>query len=555
MAQYSPIVTLNGQGKVAAAIANETAVNISHLAIGDGDGAPVTPVETQTELVNEVWRGAVQSVARDPVHPTQVIITAAVPVDVGPFVIREMGLIAADGSLFAVQGTPEIEKTTAAQGATQDITVRFRVVVATTANITITVDPSTLVPVSGLARAPFIAIDSFSNAPPANPALGALVVVGPAPTGAFAGLAHRFAQWMGSFWVNCVAPQETIVGNISNGLFYRRTATGWVALNWALWLTEDKTITVGPAGEFADPQAAIDSLDLWLFKPGIFIDIEFAGVDFARNAPLVIRHMQASQIRLKGAAPAGGGAFGVNAARATTEANARAVYSTTFVLADNIGAGIECVNGTIGRIENILFVGNGGANAPVGVRIGRQTLTGPFDEDTAIGPGRAVLQRVAGVGCLSTLLAAAMSHVSCYALYAGNCYSFGVRSINSANITGDVMHLWHNGQGGAEGADNSKLEFSNSNIRNNTGHGMLVFNDASLTVRDSTIANNTAYQITALDDSSFVVTGSNLSAVGGTGSAFANQGAHGRIGAGCSNVSGLSPAANTVGNNNSFIAQ
>jgi len=51
MPQYFSLVTLNGQAKVADAIANVSAVNITHLAVGDGNGAPVTPLETQAALV------------------------------------------------------------------------------------------------------------------------------------------------------------------------------------------------------------------------------------------------------------------------------------------------------------------------------------------------------------------------------------------------------------------------------------------------------------------------------------------------------------------------
>jgi hypothetical protein len=228
MPQYQSLVTLSGQAKVAAAIGGGPAVNISHLAVGDGNGNPVTALETATGLTNEVWRGAVLSVSRDPAHPTQVIVAAEIPVGAGPFVIREMGLIASDGTLFAIQNTPEIEKTTAAQGATQAVTVHFRIVVATSANITITVDANSLVSVAGLHRAPFIAIDAFTNAVPGAPATGALVVVGSAPTGAFAGLSNRFAQWTGTLWVNAVAHLGTVVHCIADGKYYRRTADGWV---------------------------------------------------------------------------------------------------------------------------------------------------------------------------------------------------------------------------------------------------------------------------------------------------------------------------------------
>ncbi|MEQ1711716.1 MAG: hypothetical protein ABL908_09975, partial [Hyphomicrobium sp.] len=81
--------------------------------------------------------------------------------------------------------------------------------------------------VERLGRAPFIAIDLFANAPPANPDANALVVVGPAPTGAFVGLAHRFAQWSGVMWVTADAKLGTIVHDIATLKYFRRTAGGW----------------------------------------------------------------------------------------------------------------------------------------------------------------------------------------------------------------------------------------------------------------------------------------------------------------------------------------
>ena len=54
---YSSIFTTAGIAKLSAAISAGSAVNLTHMAVGDGNGAEVNPLASQTALVREVWRG------------------------------------------------------------------------------------------------------------------------------------------------------------------------------------------------------------------------------------------------------------------------------------------------------------------------------------------------------------------------------------------------------------------------------------------------------------------------------------------------------------------
>lgn len=235
--QYFSVVTLLGQAKIAAALANAGSIMIAQLGVGDGNGAPVMPVVTQTGLVHEVWRGGVTSVARDPQRPTQVIVRATIPSSAGPATIRELALFASDGQCVAVSNWPATDIAASGAGAVTDIEVQFVLVVDTAAAVTVRIDTATLVPIATLLRAPWIAIDSFAVSPPANPAIGALVVVGaPLPssgpkipaTGAFTNLDDQFAQWDGETWRAAPAPVRTVVGNAANSRDYRRTPAGWI---------------------------------------------------------------------------------------------------------------------------------------------------------------------------------------------------------------------------------------------------------------------------------------------------------------------------------------
>lgn len=232
MPSYFSVVTLAGQQKIAESVAGGAAINITHLAVGDGNGQPTTPAVGATSLVHEVWRGSVTSAVRDPQNPTQVIVTATIPLNVGPFSIREAAIVADDGELFAIANYPETYKPSPAEGTASEIVVEFVVVIDTAASVTVTISPTSMIPAHLLLRQPFIAVDSVAvAAPPVNPALGALHVVSPDATGAWAGRTHQFAQWTGSEWVFADAPERTVIGVIDQGLYMRRTPTGWVAFN------------------------------------------------------------------------------------------------------------------------------------------------------------------------------------------------------------------------------------------------------------------------------------------------------------------------------------
>ncbi|MFN4098147.1 MAG: phage tail protein [Pararhodobacter sp.] len=232
MSSFTPIVTLLGQGQIADAIANEEAVNISHMAVGDGGGAPVTPLETMTALTNEVWRGSIQSVSRDLNDPTRVIFTATIPLEAGPFVIREIALFSQNGQMFAIGAYPEQFKPTAAQGAVSSIQVEFVVIVSETAQVTVTVNPSQLSFLNNFSRIPFYAVDAVTDEPPSNPAVGAMVVVGTNPQSAFFGNPNRLAQWNGSVWLVALPPVGTVVGVNNADADYLR----WDGSAWVPWL-------------------------------------------------------------------------------------------------------------------------------------------------------------------------------------------------------------------------------------------------------------------------------------------------------------------------------
>lgn len=553
MAQYQSVITLVGQGKVASALANGPSVNITQLSAGDGNGQSVTPIETQNALVHEVWRGNVLSASRDPANPTHVIVQAVIPVDAGPFTVRELALWTSDGACFAVMSTPEVVKTTAAQGATQEVTVSFRIVVDTAANITVTLDPAQLVPVSGLLRAPFIAVDAFTDAPPANPAIGALYVVSATPTGAFAGLAHRFVQWNGSVWVNAPAILTTIVGDGSTGVYWRRTATGWVVVDFVLWLKDNATLTVGPGQQFATIAAAYDWLRYKLAAPDVLVTLQLTAGQHIITSPIRPPHLNSPRIAIKGAALAG--AFPVRgdvvASAATTLTTLRARFATEIVCQNCNG--FEVTRGQFLRIENLLISGGAGYS---GVVVG-DSLNAAMTDTDYFGGGQVTAKNSFLHGFSQGWWCRQMSNASLDTVGASHCAQYGMVANNGSYIVGRHVLSCRNANG-IYARDGSNVELTGCTACDNAQHGVLVSETSKALINGDgggwkEIIGNGGYGIYANLTSRISIYNSTV-ATNPSGPAFAQLGSYIVFDStNAYNTGAFSPALNTEGNYKSYI--
>ena len=136
---YITIVTEAGLAALAAAAQAGGKVNITHMAIGDGNGAEYEPTEDQTSLKNEKWRGAVASYTRS---GNSFTATAAMPAETAAFTIRELALFLADGTCFAVANAPSIPHQPPVNGAGTEFEAVMPFVVENAESVTVTVDPS-----------------------------------------------------------------------------------------------------------------------------------------------------------------------------------------------------------------------------------------------------------------------------------------------------------------------------------------------------------------------------------------------------------------------------
>lgn len=140
--EFKTIHTLYALNKIAAAEASGIQINLPEMAVGDGNGNHVDPVDTQTTLVRERHRGTVNRVYSDHDDPTHFTAELVIPANKGGFTMREVGVFDSDGSLFVVGNLPETYKPTSSEGAYSDTVVRVEFICSNASLITLQVDPN-----------------------------------------------------------------------------------------------------------------------------------------------------------------------------------------------------------------------------------------------------------------------------------------------------------------------------------------------------------------------------------------------------------------------------
>ncbi len=143
-AKYRALLTEQGKTLLANAAATGQKLEITHMAVGDGGGSPTQPDKSQTKLVNEKRRAALNSLQIDTGNSNQVIAEQVIPEDVGGWWIRELGLYDKNGVLVAIANTPDTYKPQLTEGAGRTQVVRMVLLVKGDANATIVADKTAL---------------------------------------------------------------------------------------------------------------------------------------------------------------------------------------------------------------------------------------------------------------------------------------------------------------------------------------------------------------------------------------------------------------------------
>ncbi|PNM16551.1 phage tail protein [Yersinia enterocolitica] len=140
--KYFALLTHIGTTRLANATALGTRLEITHMAVGDGDGTLPTPDPAQIQLVNEQRCAALNALTIDPNNPRQVIAEQIIPETEGGWWIREIGLLNKAGELIAIANCPESYKPQMQEGSGRIQTIRVILAVSNTAAVTRKTDPA-----------------------------------------------------------------------------------------------------------------------------------------------------------------------------------------------------------------------------------------------------------------------------------------------------------------------------------------------------------------------------------------------------------------------------
>lgn len=230
MAIYYAILTNAGAAALAARTTSAP-VLLATMALGDGDGASYEPVATQTALVNQLAEVPIDTVQVDAANANWVNIRSIVPLDVGGFTIREVGLKLSDGTLFAVVKYPPTVKPAPESGMALETVIAVTLVISSTDDIEV-VASGTLYASQNYVQSSrdfYAVISATTTAPPGAPSALDCYLIPASATGAWAGLTGKIAVWFGDDWLY-LTPR--VGAHADNGTVLLRYVGvgGWVAL-------------------------------------------------------------------------------------------------------------------------------------------------------------------------------------------------------------------------------------------------------------------------------------------------------------------------------------
>ncbi|WP_158467737.1 phage tail protein [Pseudomonas putida] len=140
--QFFAILTAVGEAKQANANALGVPWTISAMGVGDANGADPIPSRTQTQLINERRRAPLNQLKVDPSNSSVIIAEQVIPPDEGGWWIREIGLYDEASNLVAVANCAPSFKPLLSQGTGKTQVVRLNIIVSSTANVVLKIDPS-----------------------------------------------------------------------------------------------------------------------------------------------------------------------------------------------------------------------------------------------------------------------------------------------------------------------------------------------------------------------------------------------------------------------------
>ncbi|MER8279470.1 phage tail protein [Acinetobacter baumannii] len=140
-ALYHSLFTEKGLELLRESIQNGTKLGITHMSFGDGGGMLPIPDAKFTQMINEVYRVALNRLAPSNENPNWLEADGVIPSAIGGFNIREVGLWAGN-IMVAYANYPPTYKPSGDQGTAQIKTIRIVLQIDNTANFELKIDAS-----------------------------------------------------------------------------------------------------------------------------------------------------------------------------------------------------------------------------------------------------------------------------------------------------------------------------------------------------------------------------------------------------------------------------
>lgn len=161
--KYLALLTNIGAAKLAKATALGTKVEITQLAVGDGNGVLPTPNPAQTALVHELRRAPLNMLTVDPANASQIVAEQVIPEDVGGWWIREIGLFDKDGDMVAIANCAETYKPQLQEGSGRVQVIRVILIVSSTEAVTLKIDPAVVLATRQYVDNKIIEVKSYAD--------------------------------------------------------------------------------------------------------------------------------------------------------------------------------------------------------------------------------------------------------------------------------------------------------------------------------------------------------------------------------------------------------
>ncbi|MDM2775693.1 phage tail protein [Citrobacter sp. Cpo142] len=161
--KYLALLTNIGAAKLAKATALGTKVEITQMAVGDGNGVLPTPEPAQTTLIHEIRRAPLNMLTVDPANASQIIAEQVIPEDVGGWWIREIGLFDKDGDMIAVANCAETYKPQLQEGSGRVQAIRVILIVSSTEAVTLKIDPAVVLATRQYVDNKIIEVKSYAD--------------------------------------------------------------------------------------------------------------------------------------------------------------------------------------------------------------------------------------------------------------------------------------------------------------------------------------------------------------------------------------------------------